>query len=211
MGKGANHIAAGLTAALALPVAVLALGLPLMLAVPMAGALYAGVALALAPQRRLPRVDFAKIGSAQAQVVAELIGEADGHVAALDAAARELKAPELRTPVENLAASARAILGRLAAAPEKLPAVRRFLAYYLPRSVEIAQALPAIERRAASDAPRRASIVATLAKLGQAFAFYADGLDQADLAALDVELKLVGAALAEDLGPEAHPVPAGRT
>ncbi len=156
---------------------------------------------------RLPRVDFGKIGRAQAEVVGELIAAADTQVAALDAAAGALKAADLRTPVEHLAASARAILARLAAAPEKLPAVRRFLAYYLPRSVEIAEALPALERRATPDAARRATIVATLAKLGQAFAFYADGLDQADLETLDVELKLVGAALAEDLGPVAAASP----
>ena len=204
------YVVVGVTAFLSVPVAMRLLGLPLVLAVPLAFLFTAGVTLALRPQSRLLRVDFAKVGQAQAAVVGELIAAADTQVAALEAAAGALHAADLRLPVEHLAVAARAILARLAAAPEKLPAVRRFLAYYLPRSVEIAEALPALERRVAPDAARRATIVATLAKLDQAFAFYADGLDQADLETLDVELKLVGAALADDLGPVAAASPLRR-
>ena len=201
MERHTNHIAAGLAAALALPLAVLALGMPLVIAVPLSGALYAGVALAMAPRARLPRVDFGKIGRAQAEVVAELIVAADGEVAALETAAKALHAPDLRDPVARLAATARTILDRLARAPEKLPAARRFLAYYLPRSVEIANSLGAVERRSQQEPSRRAAIVATLGRLDQAFGVTADGLDQGDIAALDVELRLLDKALAEDLGP----------
>ncbi len=106
---------------------------------------------------------------------------------------------------------ARGILDRLAAEPGKLPAVRRFLTYYLPHSAEIAEGLGVIERQRVPDTKRRGEIEATLSKLDQAFTYYADSFAQAELDMLDVELKLLSRSLAEDLAPlSAEPVPVPR-
>ena len=200
MEREGNHIAAGLVAAVALPLGVFVFGLPLLIALPAVAVLYAGVALALAPRRRGDRIDASKIGRAQADVARELIGEGESTVGKLQAAARQLRSPKHRQVVDGLAESAQTTLDRLAAAPEKLSAVRRFLSYYLPRSAEIAEGLVTLERQAAPDPRRRDGVEATLGRLGQAFAFYADNLDRADLQNLDAELKLIDRALAEDVG-----------
>ena len=200
MGRGTNHLVAGIVAGLAVPIGVLALDLPLLLTLPVAGLLYAGVALALAPRERRLRIDTSRIDRGQADVARDLIDEAQTSVDRLHGVARQLRAPAERARIEALADSARTILDRLAGAPEKIPAVRRFLAYYLPRSAEIAEGLVILSRQATPDATRRRGIEATLGRLAEAFAFYADNLDRADLQNLDVELKLIDRALAEDVG-----------
>ncbi len=110
----------------------------------------------------------------------------------------------------HLADVAHGILDRLTAEPGKLPAVRRFLTYYLPRSAEITEGLGIVERQRTPDHMRLAEIEATLTKLDQAFTFYADSFAQAELDTLDVELKLLGRSLAEDLGMPAEPMRVGR-
>ncbi len=211
MGGGGNHIVAGAVAALVLPLGVFVLNLPFLAVVLVAAVLYAGVALVLAPRRVADRIRAGQVGRAQAELVASLIEEGEATVARLKEAARALRATSTGRTVGHLAETAQAILDRLAAEPDKLAAVRRFLTYYLPRSAEIAEGLGVVEQQRATDPKRQAEIEGILGKLDQAFGFYADSLSQAELDMLDVELKLMSRALAEDLGTsESEPLPTRR-
>ena len=206
MRGGLNHLVAGVAAALALPLAAIGLDLGFPVALVLAIALYAGLALLLAPRLAAERINPARVGRVQAELVAGLIDEGEAAVARLREVARGLRAEEASRLTGHLAEVARGILDRLAAEPGKLPAVRRFLTYYLPRSAEIAEGLVTLERQRSPDAKRQVDIEAALAKLDQAFTFYADSFAQAELDTLDVELKLLSQSLAEDLAPVAdHP------
>ena len=214
MRGGWNHIVAGIMAALVLPLAAVVLDLTFPVALVQAIVLYAGVALLLAPRQAVERINPGQVGRVQAELVASLIEDGEAAVARLREAARRLRAPEAARLTGQLAEVARGILGRLASEPGKLPAVRRFLTYYLPRSAEIAEGLVTVERQRSPDATRQAAIETVLAKLAQAFTFYADSFAQAELDTLDVELKLLGRSLAEDLAPPdpgPSPVPRSKT
>lgn len=199
MSNGWNHIIAGLAAALALPLAAVAAGLPFVAALVIAVLLYAGLALMLAPRRAAERIAPGQVGRVQAELVAGLIEEGEASVARLRDAARGLRSKEAGRTVAHLAEVARGLLDRLAAEPGKLPAVRRFLTYYLPRSAEIAEGLGTVEQQRVPDEKRQREIEATLGKLDQAFTYYADSFAQAELDTLDVELRLLSRSLAEDL------------
>jgi hypothetical protein len=209
--SGGNHIAAGAVAALALPLGVFGLSLPFPAVILVAAVLYAGVALVLAPRRVAERIKPGQVGRVQAELVAGLIEEGEATVTRLREAARGLRSKDACTTTTHLADAAQGILDRLSGEPEKLPAVRRFLTYYLPRSAEIAEGLKIVEGQRRPDSKRQVEIEATLTRLDQAFTFYADSFAQAELDTLDVELKLIGRALADDLGPlKAEPVPVKR-
>lgn len=210
MAGGWHHLAAGVVAASALPLCAVMLGLPFPVALVIATGLYAGIALVLAPRRATERINPGQVGRVQAELVAELIEQGETTVARLHEAARGLSSRTAGRTTSHLAEVAQGILDRLAAEPGKLPAVRRFLTYYLPRSAEIAEGLGIVERQRTPDVQRLAEIEATLTKLDQAFTYYADSFAQAELDTLDVELKLLGRSLAEDLGAPAEPVRAGR-
>lgn len=210
MAGGVHHLVAGVVAALALPLCAFVLGLPFPVALVMAVVLYGGVALVLAPRRAAERINPGQVGRVQAELVAELIEQGEGVVARLREAARGLGSKAASRTTSHLAEVAHGILDRLAAEPGKLPAVRRFLTYYLPRSAEIAEGLGLVERQRTPDHGRLAEIEGTLTKLDQAFTYYADSFAQAELDTLDVELKLLGRSLAEDLGTPAEPMQAGR-
>lgn len=204
MGSGANHIMAGIAAALALPLTVFVLQLPFVGGIAIAVALYAGVALLFAPRRMAETIRFDQIGRAQAELVASLIEDGEALVARLRTASKSLRSAPGRQTTAHLADVAQNTLDRLAAEPGKLAAIRRFLTYYLPRSAEIAEGLGTVEKQRAPDVARQAEIESMLTKLDQAFTFYADSFAQAELDTLDVELKLLGRSLADDLGPSSR-------
>ncbi|MBN8941959.1 MAG: 5-bromo-4-chloroindolyl phosphate hydrolysis family protein [Rhizobiales bacterium] len=205
--SGWNHVAGGVAAAIALPVGVFGLDLPFPLVVPVAGGIYLGLAFLLARPRPIDRIDPERVGRAQAALVAGLIEEGEKLVARLNEASRRLAAKDAANTAAHMAGIAQAILDRLAAEPGKLASVRRFLSYYLPRSVEIAEGLVVVEGQRARDPARVAGIHDMMTRLDQAFTFYSDSFAQAELDALDVELKLLGRSLAEDIGGAATPAP----
>ena len=201
LGTGGNHLAGGLAAAVALPVAVFGLGVPFLPALAIAAGFYAGAVLLLSPRRAIDRIDPDRIGRTQAELVATLIEQGEAEVSRLKAASDRLRSSAAAKTIAHLARAAQSILDRLAADPGKLATVRRFLTYYLPRSAEIAEGMAVVEGQSAADPARLAEIEAVLAKLDRAFTFYSDSFAQAELSVLDVELKLLDRALAEDLGP----------
>ncbi len=206
--NGWNHIVAGIAAAVAVPVGVFGFALPLWAVLPIALAIYGGVAVLLAPARAIDRVNPDRVGRAQAELVAGLIEDGEREVARLDAAARQLKSQTAAPQVAHMADVAQSILDCLAEEPGKLPVMRRFLTYYLPRAAEMAEGLVVVEGQRSPNPARRAQIEDILGKLDHAFTFYSDSFAQAELDVLDVELKLIGRSLAEDIGAE--PVAAPR-
>lgn len=183
-GGSLNHVVAGAVAALALPLMVFVLHLPFLLALPIAGGLYAGVAILLAPRRAIDRVDPARVGRAQAELVAGLIEEGEQAVARLAETARRLRSRAGAATTARLADLARTILARLASDPGKLPAVRRFVTYYLPRSAEIAAGLVVVESQTTPDAARVTALEDTLARLERAFTLSLDNFARTDIEAL---------------------------
>ncbi|WP_448952778.1 5-bromo-4-chloroindolyl phosphate hydrolysis family protein [Labrys neptuniae] len=203
--EGGNHLIAGVAAAGVIPLGVFGLNLPVLAVVPLAALLYGGIVLVLAPRRAVERIDADKVGRAQAELVGSLVEEGQASVRRLEAAAAGLSKPTTRQSVSHLAQTAQGILDKLVSEPGKLAAVRRFLTYYLPRSVEIAEGLGLAEKQRGWNTARQSETEAILVKLDQAFGFYADSLSQAELDALDVELKLMSRALAEDIGGDERP------
>lgn len=197
--RGMNHIAGGIAAAVALPVGVFALNLPFVLMVPIALGIYAGVALLLAPRRAIDRIDPERVGRAQASLVAGLIEDGEGVVARLEDAAGKLATKDVAAKVAHMAKVAQSILDRLAGEPGKLPAMRRFLTYYLPRAADLAEGMVVVEGLKAGDPKRRADLEDMLGKLDHAFTYYSDSFAQAELDVLDVELKLIARSLSEDI------------
>lgn len=195
-----NHLLAGAVAALAIPVGVFGLGLPFLVVVPVALGLYFGTAFLLAPSRAIDRISAEHIGRAQAELVAGLIEEGEMLVERLRQVSSNLASKEAAKRAAHMAEIARSILDRLAQEPGKLPAVRRFLTYYLPRSAEIAEGMAVVERQRGGDPRRLAELGEMLGKLDHAFTYYSDSFAQAQLDVLDVELKLLGRSLAEDIG-----------
>lgn len=205
--SGWNHVAGGVAAAIAIPAGVFGLNLPFPLVVPIAGGIYLGLAFLLARPRPIDRIDPERVGRAQAALVAGLIEASEKPVERLREAARRIGTKDTAKMAAHMAEIAQSILDRLAAEPGKLAAIRRFLTYYLPRSVEIAEGLVVVEAQRAADPARLAGIRDMMARLDQAFTFYSDSFAQAELDALDVELKLLGRALAEDIGGAETPAP----
>ncbi|MDQ0468341.1 5-bromo-4-chloroindolyl phosphate hydrolysis family protein [Labrys wisconsinensis] len=203
-GNGLNHVLGGVVAAVAVPAAVFGLNLPFLVALPLAAGLYLGTAFLFAPRRAADRIDPARVGRAQAELVGGLIEDGEALVARLREASRRLRSQRAAGIAAHMAEIAHGILERLAAEPGKLSAVRRFLGYYLPRSAEIAEGMVVVEGQRTTDARRLAEIEDVMVRLDHAFTFYADSFAQAELDALDVELRLLSRSLAEDIGPAPH-------
>lgn len=197
--NGWNHLLAGGVAALAVPAGVFGLGLPFLVVVPVALGLYFGTAFLLAPSRAIDRISAEQIGRAQAELVAGLIEEGETLVERLRQASSSLASKEAARRAAHMAEIARSILDRLAQEPGKLPAIRRFLTYYLPRSADIAEGMAVVERQRSGDPKRLAELGEMMGKLDHAFTYYSDSFAQAQLDILDVELKLLGRSLAEDI------------
>lgn len=201
MRSGLNHVAGGVCAAVILPLLVLALHLPFLAALVIAMLVYGGVAFLLTPRRAVERIDASKVGRAQAELVASLIGQAEAEIEKLRQAGERIRSAGSAKLVAHLGQVGSDILKALAADPEKLPSVRRFLTYYLPRSAELAEGVALLETQRKPDPDRTAKAEAMLTRLDTAFTHYADNLAETDLDELDVELKLLERSLAEDIGP----------
>src|SRR5262249_51538040 len=160
---------------------VFGLKLPFAAALAIAATLYAGIALALSPRRLADRIKVGEIGRGQAELVAGLVEEGEATVARLREAGRRLRRPAAAATTAHLSGTAHGILDRLAAEPEKLASVRRFLTYYLPRSAELAEGLGVVEGQRNPDLKRLTELEAILGRLDQAFTFYADSFAQAEL------------------------------
>jgi 5-bromo-4-chloroindolyl phosphate hydrolysis protein len=198
---GWNHVIGGVLAAIAVPAMVFGFNLPFIAAIPIALSLYAGSVLLFTKRRTIDRVDPNRVGQAQAELVASLIEDGETVIARLKLAAQKLQSKDAAGKASHMAEIARSILDRLAAEPDKLSAVRRFLTYYMPRSAEIAEGMVVVETQRSPDRKRLGEIADIMGKLDHAFTFYSDSFAQAELDTLDVELRLLSRSLTEDVAP----------
>ncbi len=200
-GSGLAWLAGGAVTALLIPVLVLAIGVTFWLAIAIALAAGAGGLLLLAPRRPFEGLNAERIGRGKLEFARELLADANPSVHSLHEAAKAIRAPAVRTRVEHLASQAERIIDAIEKDPLKIDPARRFFTYYLPRGVEMADGYRLLEQKPLPDPTRLQETSDLLDRLDMAFGQYGDALFSADMARLDLELKLLRASLDEDLGP----------
>jgi 5-bromo-4-chloroindolyl phosphate hydrolysis protein len=199
MGEDRNWLAAGIVAAVLIPALVFGVGLPLIIALVAGGAVFVGALFLLAPRKLFEGINVSKLTRGQLDVVRRVMEEAKPALARLEAAGATIKSAKIRETVNRLAKTARTIMDGLEQNPERLSSVQRFLTYYLPSSAEISESYSVLEQQRAPEVARVKQTEAVIAKLDDAFSHYADSLHESDLSNLDVELRLIDAAVKEDI------------
>ena len=207
-----RYLAAGAASAALLPTLALGIHAPLWAAVAGAATAFGGLVLVLSPRRPLEDFNPGKIGSGRVAVARAALEEALPALSRLEAAAGRIKDADVRGRVTAIARAGRNVVAELEKTPESLSSVQRLLTYYSPRAAELAEGYVAMEARGVG-AERRAAIADLLVKLQDAFAHYRDQLADQELKTLDIDIRLVGQALEEDIGePIRTPAPdLGRT
>ena len=198
MRNDTNWIVAGLTAALLLPGLVLA-GVPLILAIGAAAIAFAGLVVFLAPRQLFEGPEYAHVDKKTLQQARELLAQARPDAARLDRARDGVKDALVRHKLGQLARIADDVLGQLAADPGKAETLRRFLTYYLPNAVELAQSFALVEAKRIAEPARLKEIAGVIDRLESAFIHYADGLTEAELGTLDADLKQIETSLKKDI------------
>jgi 5-bromo-4-chloroindolyl phosphate hydrolysis protein len=210
MGKwsGLNWIIGGGAAALLLPLIVFGLGAPFLVAGLASVIAAVGLIVLLDPGQPFAKLNASGAASGRIAFARDLLTEAAPLVGRMEAAGKEIRSRPAAGRALHLAAVAKDILAAIEQDPNRIDAVRRFLIYYLPRSVEIAESYLQLERGIAPDPKRLASAEALLIRLDQAFTRYAANVQNADMERFDRELKLLQSSLDEDLGPSLADAPA---
>jgi 5-bromo-4-chloroindolyl phosphate hydrolysis protein len=199
-GLALRYALAALAAAIVLPVFVLVLSQPLWIGLAAALLIFFGLALFAAVQKPLARTRISNLAQGQRAVIDAVMADARPALGVLERVVVETPKTIVRDRIQSLHAIAVDVVATVEAEPERLGAVQRLLTYYLPRAAEIASAYADLRERRAPDAERMAAIEDVLAKMEQAFQHYAGKLEDDDLRSLDADLKLIDAALKEDLG-----------
>jgi hypothetical protein len=198
MGRGTATLLAGLGGGLALPVLALGLNLPLWLAAVLAAAVFGGLTLLLRPGGGPGLTDDAVL-EARGQTAQVLLQEATPALDRLRKAAKAIGDQGLRDQIRGLASVGDKVVGEVRADPDRAMAVRRLLSFYLPNAANVAEGVVALQGRASPDPVRLAQARDTLGGLTEAFNKYADDVSQPQLAALDLDLKVLNDALKADL------------
>lgn len=197
MGDGTSTFAAGLGAAIVLPLAVLVLGFPLWMGAVIAASVFAGLALTLRSRGFGLKLD--DMAEAQNETVRGLIDEGGEALARLTASAKTIKDAGMRATVAALAKTASGILDHIKDQPSRAMAVRRFLTFYLPNAAAISQGWVTLEGNAVPSAQRMAQTREVMAALQDAFLKFENQADAPELAELDLNLKVVKDSLKADL------------
>jgi 5-bromo-4-chloroindolyl phosphate hydrolysis protein len=206
--SGINWIAGGLAAAVLLPLLAIGAGMPFWIACVVSAAAGGGVFALLAPGRGFPLLDASGAARGKIEFARDLLTDAEPLAVRIEAAAKSIRTAVVADRARHLASVARGIFAAIEKDPLQVDRVRRFLTYYLPRAAEIAEAYGSLERNPAPDAARIVATGELIDRLDLAFTRYAASLQDANLANLDIELKLLRSSLDEDLGPIARPGPA---
>ena len=195
-----NWIAAGLAAALLIPLLVFVVGLPFAVGAGAGVIVFAGLVFLLAPRRLFEGVDVSKVARGRLDLARKVLSDATPLVDRLKITAAKIETTGMGGRVDRLAGTARAIIAGVEADPNRLASVQRFLTYYLPQAVELAENYAVLERQRSPDPARKTEAEELIGKLDEAFSHYADTLLESDLADLDVQLRLLQSSLREDLG-----------
>ena len=200
---GLNWIAGGIAAALLVPALAIGLGMPFWIALGVAILAGGGCVVLLARRQPFEGLDANAIGRGKIELARELLLDADPLIERMEAVAEEIQTAPVRQRVGHLGNAARGIIETVEKDPLKIDRARRFLTYYLPRSVEMAEGYRQLEQQKLPDPARLQATGDMLDRLDEAFSKYADGLFDDDMDRLDIELKLLKGSLDEDLGPAA--------
>lgn len=198
MRNDTHWILAGAAAAILLPGLAL-IGVPFLFAAIIAAVAFVGLVVLLSPRKAFEDIGKPGIGKQQTALARELLTQAEPFAEQLLAASRRISDPIVRNKSVNLVEITREIFDEVEANPEKASAVQRFLSYYLPQAAQIAEGYVNIEAKHAPRPERLAAIAEMIDKLEGAFIHYSDGLAEADLGTLDVDLRAIETSLEEDI------------
>lgn len=178
-------------AAVVLPALVLGLRVPVWIALIAAAAVLAFAFLA--PRRTIAAP------LASPRPVRAALADAAPALARLDEIADAADSPRIRARAASIARRGRAIADHLRANPGTLSGVHRVFTYYLPRAAALAEAWRLLEADPDGDRTRLDTIETLLMRVDVALDEVADRCADDALAPLDVEMKLMDAALREDM------------
>lgn len=198
-GNGSHWLIAGGVGAALVPALVLGLDLPLLVAAGLAVLVFFGLLFLLAPRRLFEGIDISRLGRGRVDLARKVLGEALPHIEGLEAAALGIRKADVKTRVRQLATTASAIVAGVEQDANRLGTVSRFLVYYLPSAGKVVERYALLERMDRPDPALVAQSEGTIAKLEDAFSHYKDSLLDTDLADLDVELRLIDAAIRDDI------------
>ncbi|MEJ1969397.1 MAG: 5-bromo-4-chloroindolyl phosphate hydrolysis family protein [Rhizomicrobium sp.] len=197
MERGTSTLIAGFAGALAFPVLVLLLSLPLWLSLVVSLGVFGGLMLALRPSGFGLNVDA--MLEAQSDTMRGLIGDGSAALARIKRIAPRIADPAMKSEVQALAATSDQILSHVGTDSSRAMAVRRYLTFYLPNAASIAEGWQTLEANAASPPERKAQAREVMKALNDAAAKYASEADAPELNELDLSLKVVKDALKSDL------------
>ena len=195
-----NWIVAGLVASVLVVGLSLGLNVPFVIAVVIAVFVFGGLVMLLSPRGLFEGIDVKAIGSGRVAFARDLLTEAAPSLDKLRAAGEHIQDKAVADRVRHLVAIASDVFAKVEATPAGASAVKRFLAYYLPQSAQVAAAYDVLEDQHAPDQAQLTEIRAIIERLETAFAHYADSLAETELGSLDTDLKLIEASLKEDIG-----------
>lgn len=204
-GLGGRYLIAAGVAIVAMPVMVLAFGVPPLAAFAVSVAIFALMGLFAAV--RTPMINAEKTAAGLNKpsgkgnpAVKAAFAEALPALARVEKVIETTPKNQMRDRLERIAETGRKIIVEVEEDESRLGAVSRLLTYYLPRTADMADAYAELRVRGAEAPERRAAMEDVLQKLEDAFLHYADRLVDDDMKGVDVDIRLLNEALKEDLG-----------
>lgn len=204
MNEEAARLWLGAAAAAAImPILVLAFGAPLWLSGAGAFGLFLG-SLFL-PRRALPAWPWraksinAVPGFDGLPALRAALAQAEPALARLERCA-ESAHPPMGDKLQRMADIGRGVIAQIRQEPARLAIVQRLLTYYLPSAADIAEGYCQLAADGLAPPARLAAAEGLLQRLEAAIGHFASQLMHQDLNDLDAEIRLIDAALKEDLG-----------
>jgi 5-bromo-4-chloroindolyl phosphate hydrolysis protein len=158
-----------------------------------------GVYLTLSREIGDVDLDESNLDAGQRETARQILSEALADVARLERAAKRIRSGSTSKQAAHLVALFNKTITDVTRDPERLGSVRRLLTFYAPRAADIAEAYVSIENGPLPDRARLDRAEASLRKIDEAWAHFADKLAAPDKTNLDIELDLLDQSLKTDL------------
>lgn len=197
MERGTSILLAGIGAAVALPICVFGLGLPLWLGLVISAGIFFGIKLAVRPSGF--GLDMDALEEAQSDTTRGLVADGSAALLRLKGTIPQIKDASMHSAVQGLSVTAEKILNNIKGDPARVMAVRRFLTFYLPNAASIAEGWRTLESNTSLSPTRVAQTHDVMSALGDAFKKFASDADAPELQELDLNLKVVKDSLKADL------------